>query len=99
MQVEDPPQNFISKEKAQWNTSWVGLLESKVSTKLIISQSLSIKPINTIMSMEQMFQDINRQMLEMTYTLSLGQLLKITPDLKKYMWQNLKPKKPNIPTK
>ncbi len=25
MQVEDPPQNLILKEKAQWNTSWVGL--------------------------------------------------------------------------
>jgi hypothetical protein len=26
-------------------------------------------------------------------------LLKITPNLKKYMWQKLKPKKPNITTK
>jgi hypothetical protein len=25
--------------------------------------------------------------------------LKIAPDLKKYMWQKLKPKKPNITTK
>jgi hypothetical protein len=35
-------------------------------------------------------------MMETTYTLRLGQLLKIAPDLKKYMWQKLKPKKPNI---
>jgi hypothetical protein len=35
-------------------------------------------------------------MLETTYTLRLGQLLKITPNLKKYMWQKLKPKKSNI---
>jgi hypothetical protein len=33
------------------------------------------------MSMEQIFQDINKQMLETTYTLRLGQLLKITLDL------------------
>ncbi len=32
-------------------------------------------------------------MLETSYTLNLGQLLKITPKLKKYFWQKLKPKK------
>jgi hypothetical protein len=46
--------------------------------------------------MEQIFQDISKQMMETTYTLKLGQLLKLTPDLKKYMWQKLKPKNPNI---
>jgi hypothetical protein len=49
--------------------------------------------------MEHIFQNINKQMLETTYTLGLGQLLKIAPYLKKYMWQKLKPKKPNIITK
>jgi len=48
------------KEKAQWNTSWVGLLEFEVSTKPIVSQSLSDNPINKVMSMEQIFQDISR---------------------------------------
>jgi len=38
-------------------------------------------------------------MLENTYTLKLGQLLTITPNLKKYMWQKLKLEKPNITTK
>ncbi len=37
-------------------------------------------------------------MLETTYTLRLGQLLKITPDLKKYVAKT-KAKKPNITTK
>ncbi len=46
--------------------------------------------------MEQIFQDINKQMLETTYILRLGQLLKITLDLKIYMWQKLKLGKPNI---
>jgi hypothetical protein len=38
-------------------------------------------------------------MLETTYTLRLGQLLKITPNLEKYMWQKLELEKPNIATK
>jgi len=99
MQTEDPPQNLIPKEKAQWSTSWVRLPESKVSTELIVSQSLSINPINKVMSMEQIFQDISEQMLETIYILGLNQLLKITLDLKKYMRHKLKPKKPNIATK
>jgi hypothetical protein len=38
-------------------------------------------------------------MLETTYTLRLSQLLKITLDLKKYMWHKLKLEKPNITIK
>jgi hypothetical protein len=38
-------------------------------------------------------------MMEITCTLKIGQLLKIAPNLKKYMWQKLKPEKPNITTK
>ncbi len=87
------------KKKAQWSACWAGLLESEVLMKPIIPQSLSANLINKIMSMEQIFQDINKKMLETTYTLRLGQLLKITSNLKKYMWQKLKLKKPNITTK
>ncbi len=32
-------------------------------------------------------------MLETNYTLNLRQLLKIVPELKKYLWHKLKPKK------
>jgi hypothetical protein len=32
-------------------------------------------------------------MLETSYTLNLGQLLKIAPKFKIYLWQKLKPKK------
>jgi hypothetical protein len=32
-------------------------------------------------------------MLEISYTLNLGHLLKIAPKLKRYLWQTLKPKK------
>jgi hypothetical protein len=46
------------------------------------------------MFMEQIFQDINKPMLETTYTLRIGQLLNIAQDLKKYMWQKLSQKNP-----
>jgi len=53
-------------------------------------------PINMVMYLEQIFQDVNEQMLETTYTLRSSQLLKITPNFKKYMWQKLKLEKTNI---
>jgi hypothetical protein len=37
-------------------------------------------------------------MLEVTYILRLGQLLKITLDFKIYVWHKVNPKKPNIAT-
>jgi hypothetical protein len=39
---------------------------------------------------EEMFLDIGKQMLETSYTLNLGQLLKIALKLQKYLWQKLK---------
>jgi hypothetical protein len=52
MQVKNPLQNLIPKEKTQWSINWVGSLEFKVSTKPIVSQSFSTRPINIIMYME-----------------------------------------------
>jgi hypothetical protein len=86
MQIEDPPQNLIPKEKAQRNKNWARLQKFEVSTDTIISQILYVNPINRVMSMEQIFQNFSKQMLKITYTLRLGQLLTITPDLKRYMW-------------
>jgi hypothetical protein len=96
MQVKDPPKSLNHKEKSQWNTSWARLPETEVSTKPIVPQNLFIFSNNKVMYMEQIFEDISEHMLETTYTLRLGQLLKIAPHLKKYMWQKLKPEKPNI---
>ncbi len=39
---------------------------------------------------EDIFLDIGKQMLETSYTLNLGQLLKIALELKRYIWQKLK---------
>ncbi len=82
-----------------WNTSGARLLKVEVSIKPMVPQNLSIIPNNIVMSMEHIFKYINKQMMETTYTMKLGQLLKITLDLKKYMWQKLKPKKLNITSK
>jgi hypothetical protein len=46
-----------------------------------------------LITIEEIFLNIGKQMLETNYTLNLGQFLKIAPKLKRYMWQNLKPKK------
>jgi hypothetical protein len=72
---------LIPKEKTQWNTSWAKLPNFEVSIESIVSQSLYASPINKVMSMEQIFQDINKEMLEITYILKISQLLKITPNL------------------
>jgi hypothetical protein len=39
---------------------------------------------------DEIFIDLNRQMMETKCTLNLGKLFKTTPDLKKHMLQNLK---------
>jgi len=42
---------------------------------------------------KEIFLDIGKKMLKNIYILSLGQLLKITLELKRYLRQKLKPKK------
>ncbi len=44
-------------------------------------------------TVEEIFLNIGKQMLEISYIWNLGQLLKIVHELKKYLWQKLKPKK------
>jgi len=39
---------------------------------------------------KEIFLDTGKHMLETNYTLNLGQLLKITFELNKYLWQKLK---------
>jgi hypothetical protein len=77
--IKRPQKTLTQKEKTQWSTSWARLPKSKVSIEPIVSKNLYANPINKVMSMEQIFQDISKQMLETTYTLKLGQLLKIAP--------------------
>jgi hypothetical protein len=41
-------------------------------------------------TIKEIFLGIGKWMLETSCTLNLGQLLKIAPQLKRYLWQNLK---------
>ncbi len=74
-----------------WNTTQLGMLhitsiETHKFQKVVLSQE-------KLIIVKEIFQDISKQMLETSYTLNLGQLLKIAPKLKRYLWQKLKPKK------
>jgi hypothetical protein len=71
MQAENLPENLNQKEKTHWSTSWARLPKAEVSTELIVPQNLSIIPNNKVMFMGHIFQDINKQMMETTYTLKL----------------------------
>jgi hypothetical protein len=71
-------------------------VEPRNPTKL--QEMPSTSPSKTIF-VEEIFQDINKQMLKTNNTLNLGQLIKITPNLKKYLWQKLKIDKPYMKTK
>ncbi len=73
-----------------------------MSTKPIVPQNLFVIPNNKLYiwnKYSNIFQGISKQFLKTTHTLRLGQLLKITPDLKIYMWQKVNPKKPIIAIK
>ncbi len=43
-----------------------------------------------LIPIEEFFLDIGKEMQETSYTLNLGQLLKIAHELKRYFWQKLK---------
>jgi hypothetical protein len=45
-----------------------------------------------LITIKEIFLDISKQMLKISYTSSLGHLLKITPKLKRYIWHKLIPK-------
>jgi hypothetical protein len=55
------------------------ILETPKPLEFVMSQS-------KLISIEEIFQDINRQMLETNHTLNLGQLLKMALELKRYLW-------------
>jgi len=44
---------------------------------------------------EKKIQDVNRQLLETSYNLNLGQKLKMAPELKIYLWHKMKLDKPH----
>jgi hypothetical protein len=74
-----------------WNTTWPGM-PNTIPMDAQKSQEV-VKLQRKLIIVEEIFLDIGKQMLETNYTLNLGQLLKIAPKLKKYLWQKLKPEK------
>jgi hypothetical protein len=64
--------------------------------KLLIILDVPLVVFNYIKSINFLKKDINRQNLETKYTLNLGLLFKITLNLKRYMWQKMKPMKATI---
>jgi hypothetical protein len=46
--------------------------------------------------LKEIIRDINKQVLETKYTLNLGQLLRVIPDIKCYIF-NPVPSKPTLP--
>jgi hypothetical protein len=55
------------------------------STKPAKPIKLSTFP-NKFIYVKEIFQGINKQMLETSYRFNLGKLFKIAPKLKRYMW-------------
>jgi hypothetical protein len=77
---KDGPSTFMER----WNTTWPSMpntnpMDAWKSQEVVNSQW---KPI----TIEHIFLDIGKQMLETSYTLNLGQLLKIALKLKRYFW-------------
>jgi len=68
-----------------------------IKLPLILDVPLMVS--NYIKSIKEKFKDINRQNLETKYTLNLGLLFKIALNLKRYMWQKMKPMKATILSK
>lgn len=57
-----------------WNTIWPRMPDITPSLKIHKLQKF-IVPQSKLKLVEEIFQDVNKQMLETSYTLNLGQLL------------------------
>ncbi len=70
------------------NITWLSMpnttfVDAQKSQEVVNSQGKLIE-------VEKIFLDISKQMLKTSYILNLGQLLKIAPKLKRYLWQKVK---------
>jgi len=68
-----------------WNTTW--LSTTPVETQEVMSSQ------GKFIIIKEIFLDKCKQMLKTSYTLNLRQLFKIALELKRYLWQKLKPEK------
>ncbi len=86
MQAVNLPPNLQNFSIREWTTSWADMPSSSEPTKSTKFQEIPSTSPSEIISMEETFQDISKPMLETTYTLNLRQLIKIVPNMKKYLW-------------
>ncbi len=74
-----------------WNITQLGM-PNIIPVQAHKSQEVMNSPKKLVI-IEEIFLDIGKQMLEINYTLNLGQLLKITSKIKRYLQQKLYHKK------
>jgi hypothetical protein len=69
-----------------WNTTWLSMLNI-----ILVDAQKSQEVVNSqgkLITIEEIFINIGKHMLETSYTLNLGQLLKIAPTSKKWPFCN-----------
>ncbi len=71
-----------------WSTTWLDM-PNTTPTKAQKSQEM-VNSQKKLITVEEIFIDIGKRMLETSYILSLGRLFKIASQLKRYLWQKLK---------
>lgn len=84
-QVMNPPLEVRSIIGYEWNISQVAMPNSVTLAQTSKPQQIPFVSLHKLMSIEKAFQDINKQMLETSYTLNLGQLFKIAFDIQKIL--------------
>ncbi len=67
----------------EWNITWLSMLNT-IPVETQKSQEV-VNLQEKLITIEEIFQDISKQMLETSYILKLGQLFKITLELKRYL--------------
>jgi hypothetical protein len=68
MQVIDTHVEVPCTTKREWNTSLAKMLNSIAFTKTSKPQEVLFSPQNKLIFIEEVFQDINKQMLKMNHT-------------------------------
>ncbi len=86
MQIASPPPNLPAIIVGEWTIGWIKMLSLVGLIERLEIQKVPSTFPSRLIHAEEIFQNINKQMLEIGYTLNLGQLFKITLDPKKYLW-------------
>jgi hypothetical protein len=72
MQVINPPLDLPIPSIKEWMISWARMPSSTKLANPIKIQEVLFTSLSKSISIEEIFQDINKQMLEISYTMNLG---------------------------